>query len=172
MTKIQRYAGLGLIFSLLGYIPKIGYIFSIVGVIACALVYREWAQAKLSQSATKLYLAITILSLIALIMALWGWTYGQLVGGVIAILAYALGIFVAWLTYLLHLEVRKVALWRHDKLLKIAALMLKVAAFTMPLLIGFLLQALTQLIILIAMLRHQRPTGPGDPVRPGDSVTR
>ena len=155
MNKLKALAWAGLIFSLLGYLPKIGHFFSLIGFSCIFLMYRELAWQKLSSKAGKLYLIITLLSLMAVILAIFGWVYGQLIGGVLSIVAYAIGMYVAWSTYLLSLEMRKIAHLSGHKLFKVAARMLKISAFTMPLLIGFLLQAITQLFILIAVILYK-----------------
>ena len=156
-TKHKLYAWIGLIFSLLGYFPKIGHVFSLIGCISIALMYHELAKTQLTLKGTRIYILITLLSLLAVVLAVFGWVYGQLVGGILSIVAYAVGIFVAWQTYLLALEFRRVAQITGAKSFRVIAMLLRISAFTMPLLIGFLLQALTQLVILIAVIIY-RPT--------------
>lgn len=155
MNKIHKYAWAGLIFSLLGYFPKVGHLFSLLGFIAGILMYRELETAGIIKKAAKLYVAITLLSLVAVLFATLGWVYGHLPAVVLSTIAYVIGLVVARLTYLLYKEVAKTSDSYGGRLFKVSAVMLQVAAFTMPILIGFLIQGIAQLVIFVAVIKYK-----------------
>ncbi len=156
MLHIRKYAWAALVFSLLGYVPSFGHLFSLFGFIAGVMVYRNLEKVGLIQKATRLFVGITLLSLLAVVFATIGWlAKNQLPAVSFSILAYSIGLVVAWLTYLLHKELAKTAELAGTKLFRISAVLLKISAFTMPILIGFLIQGITQLIIYVAVIEYK-----------------
>lgn len=156
MRKLHNYAWAGLIFSLLGYIPKWGHIFSLLGFIFGIFMYLELKRAKLVEKAARLYIIITLLSLLAALLATLGWIFGFPLAIFLTILAYIVGLIVAWFTFQLSREITATANITGSGLFDICAVMLKVSAFTMPILIGFLIEAIAQLLIYIAVINYTR----------------
>jgi len=156
MSKLNKLAVLALVLNLLGYIPKIGHLFSLAGFILGIFVYRELESLGLISNAWKKFMAITLLSLIAVVLAVIGYlSHNITISIIFSILAYATGLLTAWITYLLSREVMATAINTQEKSFKIAAVLLKVSAFTMPVLIGFLIQGLAQLVFLIAAIIYK-----------------
>jgi len=156
MSKLNKLAALALVLNLLGYIPKIGHLFSLAGFILGIFVYRELESLGLISNAWKKFMAITLLSLIAVVLAVIGYlSHNITISIIFSILAYATGLLTAWITYLLSREVMATAINTQEKSFKIAAVLLKISAFTMPVLIGFLIQGLAQLVFLIAAIIYK-----------------
>lgn len=157
MSKLNKLALTSLILNLLGYIPNWGHLFSVAGFSVGILVYRELEHLGLVAGAWKLFTAITLLSIVAVLLATFGFIYEDkpVLAISLSVIAYLIGLGAAWLTYKLAQRFRLTIIQTGAKNFAITAIMLKIAAFTMPLLIGFLIQGVAQLVFLVTAIFHK-----------------
>lgn len=157
MSKLNILGLSALVLNLLGYIPKIGHLFSLAGFIVGVLTYRELEALGLIKGAWKLFTTITLLSLVAVALATLGYIYQDRVVLAITVsgVAYVIGLIIAWVTYRLSQQLELTAGQTQSKSFKVTAIILKISAFTMPVLVGFLIQGLAQLVFLIAAIIYK-----------------
>lgn len=157
MSKLNKLALVALIFNILGYLPKIGHIFSLVGFIVGVLTYRELEVLGLIKGAWKSFIGITVLSIIAVLFAVIGYLYQDKISVslTMSVVAYAVGLGATWCTYKLMKQMEETVAITGNKSFKITLVTLRVAVFTMPILVGFLIQGIAQLVFLISAIMYK-----------------
>ena len=107
---------------------------------------------------SKLYAWIAVLSVFAVLLAYFSQELAVPSSRVLEIGAYLLGLFIALLTWHFAKKIQQLATLAEDRLLRISGHLTKVAALTMPILIGFLIHGLTQLLIVMAVILYKPKT--------------
>lgn len=161
MSKLHQFAWLSLVLNLLGYVTHWGSVFSLLGFIATIFLYLQFERRNFVDKIVKLYIITSVLMTVSLFLAASAYiiqahTHVMSIGSIsLLVAAYLVGLGAAFLTYKLSTKVRLIAEHCNSKAFRIASILFKISAYTMPLIIGILIQAIAQLAVLIAAIIYK-----------------
>ena len=161
MSKLHQFAWLSLILNLLGYVTDWGGFFSLLGFIATIFLYLQFERRNFVDKIVKLYIITSLLMTLSLFLAAAAYiiqvrTHVMSIGSIsLLAVAYLVGLGVAFLTYKLSTKVRLIAEHCNSKAFRVASILFKISAYTMPLIVGILIQAIAQLAVLIAAIIYK-----------------
>ncbi len=160
MSKLHQFAWLSLVLNLLGYVTHWGSVFSFLGFIATIFLYLQFERRHFVDKIVKLYVITSVLMTLSLFLAaayiIQVRTQVMSIGSIsLLIVAYLVGLGAAFLTYKLSTKVHLIAEHCNSKAFRIASILFKISAYTMPLIVGILIQAIAQLAVLIAAIIYK-----------------